>query len=118
MKVYIAGPMSNGGTLTPAQEGANIRAGMEAARRVLEAGHSVYLPHLWRFFADTVEHGVTRDQWLAQDLEWVAASDAVVRLEGTSPGADREVQHAVQHGRMVLAGVDEFFAWVEEGCPQ
>ena len=59
---------------------------------------AVYLPHLWHFFATTVEHGVTREQWIAQDLAWIEVCEAVVRLPGESAGADREVVFARQRG--------------------
>ena len=98
MRIYLAGPMSNGGRLSESDELANVRDGMQAARLLLEAGHAVYLPHLWHFFATTVEHGVTREQWIAQDLAWIEACDVVVRLPGESAGADREVVFARQRG--------------------
>jgi hypothetical protein len=112
MKVYVAGPMTNGGTPSPEEIAANVRAGMAAAAALLAAGHAVYLPHLC--VALDAAHPQPYERWLANDRAWIEASDAVVRLPGGSTGADADVQHAIEHRKMVCAGVSAFLEWAAE----
>lgn len=119
MKVYIAGPMTNGGAATPDEVAANVRDGMAAAAALLAAGHAVYLPHLC--VALDQSHPQPYERWLANDRAWIEASDAVVRLPGASWGADADVQHAVACGRLVVYAqpgerVDELLAWAVEAA--
>jgi hypothetical protein len=53
------------------------------------------------------------EDWLAFGLELVERADAVVRIPGESPGADREVAHAVAKEIPVFFGVEELIAAVE-----
>ena len=43
---------------------------------------------------------------LKQDLAWVKKCDALLRLPGDSPGADREVQYALSQGLLVTQSMD------------
>jgi hypothetical protein len=93
IRVYIAGPMGKANVID-----ANVRASVPAAMALVKAGAAVYLPHIWHF-ADVIaaEQDIDRPEyaaWLAQDLEWVRASNVVLRLPGASPGAEREVAEA------------------------
>lgn len=86
MRVYIAGPYSQGDPVL------NVRAAIQAAEAVLAAGHSPYVPHLTMLWHLVSPHPVA--DWYAHDLEWLAACDAVLRLPGPSVGADAEVKEA------------------------
>ena len=96
MKVYIAGPLSHGDVA------GNVHQAMDAAAALLEAGHAVYVPHLFHFME--VSHPQPYERWLSQDFAWIAASDALVRLPGESSGADREVAFARDRGIPVWKG--------------
>lgn len=48
------------------------------------------------------------EEWLAYDFELIARCDALVRLDGESLGADREVIHALENGVPV-------FGWDDTG---
>ena len=83
MRIYVAGPLSEG------DHGDNVRTAILVATALLDAGHHPYLPHLTAFW-----HLVTpRDYevWMDLDIEWIKQCEALVRLPGESPGADREV---------------------------
>lgn len=100
MRVYVAGPYSGGDTPL------NIRAAVLAASRLMDAGHAPFCPHLtgiWQMISPK-----DYEQWLDYDFKWVEVCDALVRLPGASPGADREVDLAKRLKIPVYYGVREF----------
>jgi len=68
----------------------------------------VFVPHLSHYMDATDEFG--HDTWVAVDLQWVAVSDAVLRLPGRSSGADAEVRHAQHLGIPVYHDIEELIA--------
>lgn len=121
-RVYIAGPISSGDLLD------NINLATEAHRQLMKAGFAPHCPH-WSVYSKRaiwgrlIEGKVVRDavmcqatadgngashaEWLAIDLPWVAAADALLRLSGESRGADIEVAEAHRMGIPVCYSVDE-----------
>ena len=86
MRVYIAGPYTNGDVAQ------NVRNAITAADQLLAAGHHPYIPHLTHFW-----HLVSPrpwEDWLKYDIEWLSVCDCVLRLPGESEGADIEVYNA------------------------
>ena len=85
-RVFVSGPYTKGDVA------ANVRAAIEAAAQLTDTGYIVYLPHLTHFW-----HLVSPrpyEDWIKLDLAWLKLCDAVVRLPGESPGADREETEA------------------------
>lgn len=102
LKVYVAGPITKGDLLL------NVRAAVEAADRLLDAGLVPFVPHLnclWHLVSPKPYGG-----WLAYDREWLSVCDYVVRLPGESAGADSEVALAGGLGIPVYHGVDALLA--------
>lgn len=109
-RVYCAGPIRKGDLLH------NIRQADEAMGALMRAGFAPFNPMLSVYaggisppyppatvpfaYADPLAKlaGVTADDWLNMDLAWVEVSDAVLRLPGSSVGADGEVAHAQKIG--------------------
>ena len=86
MLVYIAAPYTNGDI------GQNIKRVIDCADELCELGHTPFIPHLthlWHLISPK-----SRDFWCAYDLIWLDLCDALLRLPGESPGADREVEMA------------------------
>lgn len=90
MKIYIAGPYSKGDVAQ------NISAAIHAGDYVASLGHAPFVPHLTHFWHLLIQHDY--EFWMAQDLEWLKACDALLRLPGESAGADREVEAALALG--------------------
>ena len=89
--VYIAGPLS----ATPGRsQWDNVRAAMKAAHEVMDAGGAPQCPHLFHFLE--VEKARPYEEWMEVDLALLRRCDVLWRLPGASPGADREVQAAVE----------------------
>lgn len=98
--VYIAGPITHGDRTL------NLRTAILAADVVWRAKHFVFVPHLNDTYHLVAPHDY--ESWLAFDFAWLAKCDVLVRLPGISPGADREVVFATEHGIPVFYGVMEF----------
>ncbi|MDQ3170340.1 MAG: DUF4406 domain-containing protein [Acidobacteriota bacterium] len=99
-RVYVAGPFTKPSPII------NTRRAIDAAEQLRRAGYSPFVPHL--FFAwEMVHPDVGYEGWMALDFEWLAACDAIVRMPGESPGADREVAFARERGIAVFAYSDE-----------
>lgn len=101
MRVYIAGPYTNP---DPVQ---NARTAIMAAEKVYQAGHSPFIPHLvllWDFHFPK-----DNESWFQYCLHWLELCDALIRLPGYSPGADREVARAESLGIPVYT-LTEFLA--------
>lgn len=90
MNVYISGPYTQGDMV------ANIRKAIEVADSYAALGHAIFIPHLSHFWHLISPHDY--EFWLEQDLAWVAKCDLVVRINGYSPGGDREVARARELG--------------------
>lgn len=88
--VYIAGPYTQGDPVK------NTRKALGVADYLQSLGFVPFVPHLSHFW-----HFLTPkpyETWMEWDLAWLAKCDALVRLPGLSPGADREVDRARELG--------------------
>lgn len=117
-RVYIAGPISKGDLAH------NINQATAAFLALARAGLAPWCPH-WSAFSGGVgrvgytvvgiaganPNDLRHADWLAVDLPWVAAADAVLRLPGESTGADREVELARLMGIPVFERVEDLIAW-------
>lgn len=92
--------------MTKGDQAFNVRRGMDLAVRLLDAGHSPYLPHL-SWFLD-LTHPRTWARWIEHDLVWMRACACVIRIPGLSDGADKEVEEALVVGIPVMTE-EEFF---------
>lgn len=98
MKVYIAGPYTQGDTAL------HVRRAVLTAEQVVAMGHSPYVPHLTMLWHLISPHDI--DFWYAHDLEWLEVCDVVLRLEGASAGADAEELAAERHGIPVVHSIE------------
>ena len=93
-RVYISGPIT---APTLEREVENVNMALEAAYQLVSVGLAVYLPHAF-WFADRHMarrgHPPIKNGYLSQDIEWVKAVEAVLRLPGVSIGAECEVAFA------------------------
>lgn len=99
MKIYIAGPYTKGDTAK------NVRRAIYAADYVTATlGHVAFCPHLTHFWHFVIPHDDI-NFWYKYDLEWLRCCDAILRLDGESHGADREVELAIELGLPVYKSV-------------
>jgi hypothetical protein len=100
MRVYVSGPYTKGDVVL------NVRRAIEAGNWLAAKGHVPFIPHLSHFWHMLFPQPY--EFWMAQDMNWISACDAMVRLPGESSGADREVAAAKKLGMPVYDGVLKF----------
>jgi len=90
----------------------NTRRALEVADVIRDHGGVPYVPHLSLFWH--MARPAPYDVWLGMDLELIRSGkvDAVYRIPGESPGADREEIAARETGLLVLRTLDELRAWL------
>lgn len=96
--IYVSGPISSdpiGGT----------RTAVLAAAQLMDAGLHPYVPHLSVVFDMIAPQPYER--WMTLDFHVISRCDAVLRLPGISPGADREVTYATTHDIPVHYTIEE-----------
>ena len=99
MLIYIASPYSLG------DQSLNVRRQIEAADKLLEMGHIPLLPclsHLWQLISPK-----PYDEWLRIGIAWLDYCDALLRLDGESKGADREVNYAYKLGLKIYFSLED-----------
>ena len=91
IKVYIAGPYTKGDVAQ------NVRNAVRLADYITQrGGFVVFIPHLTHFWHMLFPRPY--EFWLAQDMEWLKVCDVVIRIEGDSSGADKEIAEAERLG--------------------
>lgn len=103
MKIYVAGPYSRSEQFP--DMAANVRVAIGMGDRLLAMGHAPFIPHLTHFWHMLCPHPY--EAWLVYDREWLLVCDAILRMPGDSPGADREVEWAREAGLLVFNGIQE-----------
>jgi hypothetical protein len=106
IKVYIASPYTKGDAAV------NVRVQLDAGHELMNHGFAPCIPLMSHF-----QHMVNPrpyEDWMKNDLVWVEACDCLVRLPGESPGADREVAHAMKLGKSVFYSLEEVYEHYKE----
>lgn len=103
--VYLAGPISNGGTLPVDGRRANMVAACGPAVELLRAGCAVIIPQCTQMVDEICPDAVDQPTWVESCLPQVAASDCVLRLPGESAGSDIETAFAESRGIPVVYSV-------------
>jgi len=114
LRVFISGPIKAD---TVAKELENVHVALEAAYSLVKAGFAVYLPHAFWFVDEYMNANgwvPLKDNYIPQDLEWLAKSDILLRLPGKSRGCDIEMKHAVLHDIHYCYSVDEVLKFSKE----
>ena len=115
MRIYIAGPISKGDQFR------NVGRAVEAFVALLEAGHAPHLPHFCAF--TQIHFPQPYERRMKLDMIWLAQCEGLLRLEGESDGADREVARAKELGLSIwyededVPALEEFPAENRDGPP-
>jgi hypothetical protein len=83
----------------------NVKVAMDVGTKLIEAGFAVFIPHLFHFMH--LYNPQEYERWLAMDFAVIRKCDGLLRIPGYSPGADREVVFATDHGIPVFYGIAE-----------
>lgn len=96
--IYIAGPLSSDPLV-------GTRNAILAAAQLRSVGLGFVVPHLACLFQ--IVSPQPYESWMDLDLELILRCDALLRIPGESPGADREVQHARMRGIPVYRDIGQ-----------
>lgn len=102
--VYIAGPYSGGNVSR------NVQHALHMGDLVYDIGGVPMVPHLCHLWDLVDPHPY--EHWLKLDLDTLEHCNALFRLEGESPGAEREIDFALEHGIPVFRHFDELEDWL------
>lgn len=106
--VYVAGPIAS----HPQHE---TNRALMLCREFIKTGVILpFSPHtsvLWDIV--TPMH---YEQWMEYDLDVIRHMDALYRIDGESPGSDREVAFAQELGIPVFTQPDDLVKWARKWC--
>ena len=102
-KVYIASPYTIG------DAGSNVKKQMDCAHLLMDCGFIPFAPLMSHFLH--MNRPRPYEEWMEWDFEWVKSCDALLRLSGTSPGADREIFCAETNNIPVFYTLDSLVLW-------
>jgi hypothetical protein len=110
-RIYVAGPYTKGDVAI------NVRNAYAAANRLADLGFAPFVPqatHFWHMlFPRPYEF------WLDLDNQFLPCCQAVLRLPGSSSGADKEVDFARRLRIPVFTEIDELAEhFRERGTPE
>lgn len=99
MLIYVAAPYSLGDLVS------NVRFACEVGDKILAKGHIPFIPHLshfWHFVSPK-----SYEEWLRIDRAFIPRCDALLRVDGKSPGADMEVDLAKRLGVPIYYSLED-----------
>lgn len=97
--VYVAGPYTNGDPVI------NTQKAIGMGEKLLALGYVPFIPHLSHLWHLISPHDY--QYWMDLDSYWLFRCDALLRLPGSSQGADLEVLAAKERGIPVYYSLDE-----------
>lgn len=86
IRVYIASPYTNGDVTD------NVARHIACADALMDLGYSPYVPLLCHFHHTVFPRPY--EDWFNHVTQWIGHCDALIRLPGKSPGADKEMEIA------------------------
>ena len=98
-RIYIAGPYTQGDVAV------NVRNAYHAASRLADLGFAPFVPHATHFWHMLFPRPY--EFWLDLDNQFLPCCEGVLRLPGSSSGADKEVQQARALGIPVFTEIDD-----------
>jgi len=111
--IYIAGPYSNGDVAR------NVRRAIYNANLLRQLPNPddnfvlvPYIPHLSHFWH--LLHPQEYNFWMDLGMDWLERCDCVLRLQGDSPGADKEVGLAKARMIPVFYEIGHVINWAKK----
>ncbi len=101
LKIYVAGPYTNGDVAL------NVRNAFQAANELANHGYAPFVPHATHFWHMMFPRPY--EFWLDLDNQFVPCCDALLRLDGQSNGADKEVALASKLKIPVFFKMEDLF---------
>jgi hypothetical protein len=110
-RLYISGPISNGGKAGPEERLVNVQSAAHDAMELMRIGFSVQCPQLTEYLEILTGIRQPHEVWMENDKPWVLVSEIVYRRPGASTGSDMEVAWAYEHSIPVVYSIAEAAEW-------
>jgi hypothetical protein len=107
LKVYIANPY----TIPEDKQLQNVYNSFKVFDELSKLGFIPFAPLTSHFIHEKYPQKYAF--WLEYDYEWLSVCDCLLRLEGTSLGADEEVEYAKQNGVVVFYTIQSLIEYRE-----
>lgn len=104
--VYIAGPFTQGDTPENVKKAILVGAEIRDSLDII-----TFVPHFT--FYEALFRPRDYEYWMAIDFDVVKRCDAIFRMPGHSPGADREEILAAEIGIPVFYNIETLKEWVD-----
>ena len=98
IRIYIAGPY----TSNPEE---NVRKALSVADELLDRGLVPFIPHLAHWWEQLSPKNY--ETWVDYGLNWLEVCDCLYRIQGESPGADKETERARELGLPIFVTVED-----------
>ena len=105
IKVFISSPYTIG------DQAVNVKRQIDCANELIELGFAPFAPLLSHF--QHMIHPQEYKTWMRLNKEWLKICNCVLRLEGASKGADKEVLIAEWFDIKVFYSIDELKKYYE-----
>lgn len=105
IKVYIASPYTHGDVAQ------NVKISFQVADQLRHLDNVMPIAPLRAHFEHLL-YPQSYERWMAEDAQYVAWCDALIRLPGKSPGADREVEWAEELNKPVFHTWADLLEWL------
>jgi len=106
IKIYIASPYTLGDVAQ------NVKRQIDTFNELRNLGYYPFAPLHSHFFHLVYPRGY--EDWLEWDFVYLETCDCVLRLDGESSGADREVEHAKMLGIPVFYSIEELVKYYKK----
>jgi hypothetical protein len=100
--LYVAGPLTG-------DFETNVQQAIIVGNTLMDLGLTIYLPHLSYYFHKQKYRNY--EEWMHHCFIWITKCDALYRMPGPSPGADREVEYAFANEKPVFRTIQEVKQW-------
>ena len=115
LSVYVAGPIGSHADWDALQ--VRVNAALDTGILLASLGFVPIVPH-WTALRRHAFDIITYEDWMAIDFRMIEMCDALFRMPGISPGADREVVHAQSLHTPVFCDIEELALWGSTRTPQ
>ena len=106
-KLYLSGPISDGGTFPKARQWYSVVRALGIARELMDEGVWVHVPHL-TFLFDVAGCPRAYHDMLQDDKPMIEFCHGLLRLPGVSFGANREVEWAREMEKSIFTSLETF----------